>query len=96
MADYLIYHSDSTGYVFGAWSRTASDNAATFIADTKITVDGVDVVIGIDQSDRTDLACVVLTDPTSVDVNSPSGTHEVDVAGAPTDCDERTDYEYGA
>lgn len=89
MADYLVLYSNVTGFVLGSWSRSSSDNASTFAADGYLEADGVHVVEGI--GDRSDLAAVVLTDPTDIDTEAPLNTHRVDDLLSPTDGGERTD-----
>lgn len=89
MADYAVLYSSATGFVLGAWSRTTSDNLSTFSSDGHLTIDGEKVVDNI--GDRADLAGVLLTDPTDIDVAAPLGTQEVDSLTAPTDGGERTD-----
>lgn len=92
MADYVIHYSTVTGFVLGCWPRTTSDNIATWESDGFIAVDGVHVVEPLgDASVRTDLALVMLTDPTGVDHEASSGVLEVDDATTPTDMDFRTD-----
>lgn len=92
MADYVTYYSNVTGFVLGCWPRTTSDNIATWASDGFIEVDGVHVVEPLgDATLRTDLALVLLTDPTGVDTEAPTGVLEVDDAGTPTDMDFRTD-----
>jgi len=89
VTDFVVLYSNSTGFVLGAWVRATSDNITTFVADAKLTVDGVDVIFGL--GSRADLAAVVLTDPTDLDVEAPLNSQRVDDATTPTDADERTD-----
>ena len=88
MADYVVQYSVASNYVLGMWLRTASDNRATAIADGKLTVDGVDVVIRWGDV-TTDIGFLLLTDPTLVHTTLQPAVAEV--TGGGTDVEERTD-----
>ena len=90
MADYVVQYSVASNYVLGMWPRTTSDNRATAIADGKLTVDGVDVVIGWSET-TTDIGFLLLTDPTLVLTTLEASVAEV--TGGGTDVEERTDSE---
>lgn len=89
MADYVVFYSNVSKEVFDSWLRATSDNIATFAADGFLSVDSVRVLEGI--GSNTDLAAVLLTNPTDLDVTAPIGTHEVDNAASPTDVTQRID-----
>lgn len=66
MADYVVVSQTfEDGRVIGMFPRTASDNAATAIADGHLTVDGVIQLDGI-PADCTDMAFTLMTDPAQV------------------------------
>ena len=98
MADYVVQYSVATGYVWGMWLRTTSDNISTAIADGDLTIDGVEVISGAWPDVTTDIAFVLITDPTAVLLTRQMGVMEV--TGGATDVEERTDggknpdYEY--
>lgn len=87
MADFVILFNTDTGEPITAWSRTTSDNSATFIADDKLTVDGVDVAVGF--AGVTNAAVVVLTDPTFCEASAPMFTMQFDDPWAPGDIGAR-------
>jgi hypothetical protein len=91
MTDYAVLYENVTGRVLGAWERTTSDNIATCLAEGHLTVDSVDVVDGLGTGDRTDIAAILLTNPTAIDPAAPLNTYEVDDHDSPTDVVERTD-----
>lgn len=89
MADYATAYSNVTGYVYGCWLRTTSDNISTAAGDGHLTVDSVKVMAELGSA--SDLAFILLTAPTAADVEAGHGVLEVDVAGAPTNMTERGD-----
>jgi len=84
MADFAVLYNATTGEVIGMWARTTSDNISTFLADDKLTVDGVDVSVGFSDSEAT-VAAVLVTDPTQTDTEIGMRTFEVDSVSTPTD-----------
>jgi hypothetical protein len=95
MTDYVVGWFTASGYVFGMWTRTTSDNGSTAQADGHLTIDGTKVLDGVPASggdpDGDDIDFATLTDPTDTDLDLWPGVLEVDNATTPTDVTERTD-----
>lgn len=88
---YVVHYQTADGAVLSMALRTTSDNAATCVADGKLTVDGVDIVYGIPSDSPT--AAVLLTDPSIVETEVGPGQLMVDDPLDPTDTIAWTDDE---
>jgi len=89
MADYIIHYSDTTGRIIGMWPMSATSNILTAVADNELTIDGVNVILGI--GTRTDLQFAQISDPADVETTLLTNVLEVDNMNSPTDVAFRTD-----
>ena len=99
----VLYDNDRVvGNVLGMWLRSTSDNVATYAADGKLTVDGVDVVVGLDDSkvaafsQANPTAFSTLCEPMVLEVefNGPMGAPSDVVERGEGDRDPDPQYEY--
>lgn len=90
MPSYVVLYDNTNGNVLKIWERTASDNVSTWVADGKLTVDGVDVVLGLSGL-TSEFAAEVIASVDTYDAAAPPGVYEVDDFLAPGSVVERTD-----
>lgn len=90
MPDYVVVYNDTDGSVLKIFERTTSDNVSTWKADGKLTVDGVDVILGLSGM-TSEFVAVLVEDAASFDAAAPPGVYLVDDFEVPTTMEERTD-----